>query len=152
MDAEQPLAALRAVESIPGRGTPGTRITYIYTGTAWSHSRGAGGLESWSSEQNPPSAALENDQWRADVEAAVLSSDKVNGIVIRPGAQYGRSGSMFEPFLLAPAHDAAKAGGTFEVIGRPETRLLLVHQDDLADLYVRAGERVSTVTREVGTS
>lgn len=50
---------------------------------------------------------------------------------------------MLEPFLLAPAHSAANAGGVFEVIGLPETRLLSVHQDDLADLYVRAAERVS---------
>jgi hypothetical protein len=75
MDAEQPLGALRAVEAVAGRGLPGTRITYIYTGTSWSHSRGTGGLEAWSSEQSPPTAAYENDSWRRDVETAVLSSE-----------------------------------------------------------------------------
>lgn len=158
MDAEQPLGALRAVEAIPGRGTNGTRITYIYTGTSGSHSRGLGGLDTWSTEQNP---AASQEAWRTEVETAVLNSewrcpnivrpamlplttgDKVNGIVIRPAVLYGRSGSMLEPFLFAPAYDAAKAGGTFEVIGLPETRFLTVHQDDLADLYLRAGERVS---------
>lgn len=73
--------------------------------------------------------------------------DKVNGIVIRPAVLYGRSGSMLEPFLLAPAYDAAKSSGTFDVIGLNDTRLLMVHQDDLADLYLRAGERVSANVR-----
>jgi hypothetical protein len=75
MDPEQPLAALRAVEAIGGRGGPATRVTYIYSGSAASHSRGAGGLEAWGSEQNPQSAVLEGDAWRAEVEAAVLASE-----------------------------------------------------------------------------
>lgn len=140
-EAETPLAALRAVEEIGSRGTPGVRVTYIYTGSAWSHARGTGGLDKWSSEQLPPTAALEVSSWQREVEAAVLSSARVNGIVIRPGTLYGRSGSTLEPFLLAPAYDAAKAGREFEAVGLPDTRLLMVHQDDLADLYLRAGER-----------
>lgn len=48
---------------------------------------------------------------------------------------------MLEPFLLAGAYDAAKNGTEFDVIGRPDTRLQTVHQDDLADLFLRAGER-----------
>lgn len=116
-------------------------MTYIFTGGAWSHSRGNGGLDKWSSEQLPPASELEVSAWQREVEAAVLSSPRVNGIVIRPGTLYGRSGSMLEPFLLAPAYDAAKAGREFDAIGLPDTRLLMVHQDDLADLYLRAGER-----------
>lgn len=65
----------------------------------------------------------------------------MNGIVIRPGVQYGRSASMLEPFLFAPAQDAANAGREFEVVGLADTRLQTIHQDDLADLFLRAGER-----------
>jgi hypothetical protein len=140
-EAETPLAALRGVEEITSRGSAGTRVTYIFTGGAWSHSRGNGGLDKWSSEQLPPSSDLEVAAWQREVEAAVLGSTRVNGIVIRPGTLYGRSGSMLEPFLLAPAYDAAKAGREFDAVGLPDTRLLMVHQDDLADLYLRAGER-----------
>lgn len=74
MDAEQPLGALRAIEAVAGRGTPGTRITYIYTGSTWSHMKGSGGLDTWSSEQNPHSNTLDG-AWRREVEEAVLGSE-----------------------------------------------------------------------------
>jgi hypothetical protein len=50
---------------------------------------------------------------------------------------------MFEPFAFAQARDAGKESREFSVVGFPDTRFLTVHQDDLADLFVRAGERVS---------
>ncbi|BEI85911.1 hypothetical protein CcaverHIS002_0601980 [Cutaneotrichosporon cavernicola] len=140
-ESETPLAALRGVEEIASRGSAGTKVTYIFTGGAWSHSRGHGGLDKWSSEQLPPTSDLEVAAWQREVEQAVLSSARVNGVVIRPGTLYGRSGSLLEPFLLGPAYDAAKAGREFDAVGLPDTRLLMVHQDDLADLFLRVGER-----------
>ncbi|KAL1411505.1 hypothetical protein Q8F55_002466 [Vanrija albida] len=117
-DAEGPLKSFRLVESLATRGGPAQKITYIYTGSV-----------------------AEDAPWRWDVEREILSSDKVNGIVIRPGVLYGRSGATLEPFLLAPAYDAGRAGAEFETIGFAETRLSLIHQDDLADLFLRVAER-----------
>lgn len=48
--------------------------------------------------------------------------------------------------VFGPAQKAGK-GQTFKVVGRPETRLLTIHTDDLADLYVRVAERVRISSR-----
>lgn len=74
-------------------------------------------------------------------EFELTAGNAVNGIVIRAGILYGRSGSTLEPYLFAPAYDASKNGGAFDTVGFPETRVLMVHQDDLAELVVRAAER-----------
>jgi nucleoside-diphosphate-sugar epimerase len=39
---------------------------------------------------------------------------------------------------------AAGKGQTFKVVGKKETRLSTIHADDLADLYVRIADRVSS--------
>lgn len=59
---------------------------------------------------------------------------------------YGRTGSLFGMLVFEPALAAAKKGEKFETPGLPETRFLTIHQDDLADLYVRVAERVSFTT------
>lgn len=90
----------------------------------------------WLSPLSPTDRAAALPLW-----LQLTSGNSVNGIVIRAGILYGRSGSTLEPYLFAPAYDASKNGGIFDTVGYPETRVLMVHQDDLAELVVRAAER-----------
>jgi len=41
------------------------------------------------------------------------------------------------------ALEAQKKGEKFEAIGMPDARFGTIHQDDLADLFVKVAERVS---------
>lgn len=68
----------------------------------------------------------------------------MHGIVIRPGVLYGRSGSLPGMMIFQPAIEAQKKGEKFDAIGIQDARLGTIHQDDLADLFVRVAERVSS--------
>ena len=59
----------------------------------------------------------------------------LNGIVVRPGLLYGRSGS-----LLAPFFQSASEGNVWYP-GKPGGRFAFIHTDDLADLFLRAIEK-----------
>jgi hypothetical protein len=57
---------------------------------------------------------------------------------------YGRSQSFVASYILDLAFAASKTQHkTFETVGDEDTRWLTAHQDDVAELYVRVGERVS---------
>ena len=45
--------------------------------------------------------------------------------------------------IFQAAHAAKQKGEKFEAIGMDSARLGTIHQDDLADLFVRVAERVS---------
>lgn len=45
---------------------------------------------------------------------------------------------------FGPAREAAKKGEVFSVPAYKDTRYPIIHRDDLADLYVRVAERVSS--------
>lgn len=63
--------------------------------------------------------------------------------MVAPTCLYGRSGSYFAYYHFDAALAAVEKGEKeFETIMRDDSRLLTIHQDDLADLYVRVGERV----------
>ncbi|ORY30349.1 hypothetical protein BCR39DRAFT_529303 [Naematelia encephala] len=116
--------------------------TYIYTGGLWSLSRGDGGLESWTDERQPRSDYNPTVAWRAEIEDVVLLEDKVNGTVIRPPIIYGYAASYVGVNIFEPAYKALKDGKkTFETTAAEHTRWQTIHTDDLADLYVRVGER-----------
>ncbi|ORY30343.1 hypothetical protein BCR39DRAFT_466725, partial [Naematelia encephala] len=141
MGFDVPLKTFKLVEELSKDRPDGAKITYIYTGGSWVHSRGTGGLDTWTSEQQPHSGQNVLTAWRWNVEKEVLASKQVQGIVIRPSNLYGSSGSLFSMFLFKPAYEAANKSEEFDVILKSDTRLLTVHQDDLADLYVRCAER-----------
>lgn len=44
---------------------------------------------------------------------------------------------------FGPAREAAKNGEAFRATALKDTRWPTIHKDDLADLYLRVGERVS---------
>jgi nucleoside-diphosphate-sugar epimerase len=73
---------------------------------------------------------------------AEWSADEVHGIVIRPGILYGRSGSLPGMMVFKAALEAQKNGEQFEAIGMRDARFGTIHQDDLADLFLRVAERV----------
>ena len=64
-----------------------------------------------------------------------MRSESLNGIVVRPALLYGRSGS-----LLAPLFKSAYEGNV-AWYGRPGGRYAMIHQDDLADLILKAAEK-----------
>lgn len=81
--------------------------------------------------------------WRPAIEQAVISNKVFNGIVIRPGMVYGRSGSL-TAMIFEEATKAAQNGHeTFAWPATPGKRWMTVHQDDLAELFLRVGEAVS---------
>jgi len=104
------------------------------------HSRGTGGLETWTSETQPHSGQVKLTQWRWAVEEKVLASTDLYASVIRPALLYGHDGSLLQTLFKA-AYEAAQKGEEFETFYRPDTRWMLVHADDCADLFLRVGER-----------
>ncbi|KIR68452.1 hypothetical protein I312_100465 [Cryptococcus bacillisporus CA1280] len=131
------------LSAVKDRPKWGPKPTYIYTAGHWVFSRGAGGLDKWTDERRPALAALNSPTiWRTKVMEPVLSNENVNGIVVAPTCLYGRSGSYFAYYHFDAALAAVEKGEKeFETIMRDDSRLLTIHQDDLADLYVRVGER-----------
>lgn len=122
------------------RGSP--KPTYIYTSGLWVNARGNGGLDKWADERQPTSTFNSAVQWRPEIEGPVLTSDKVNGIVIRPGVVYGKDGSFFGFYIFDQALAASKAGNKeWETPYEEDTRVASIHTDDAADLYLRVAER-----------
>ncbi|KAI0340672.1 NAD(P)-binding protein [Trametopsis cervina] len=112
------------------------KVTFIYTSGAWV----------WGDDRNKiitdttaPSKPLSIVAWRPAVEQNILKSEIVNSVVIRPTLVYGRSSS-----LLGLAFQRAYEG-KLTWPGTPGGRLAVIHQDDLADLYVRAAENGPSV-------
>lgn len=54
----------------------------------------------------------------------------------------GGSGSLSATAWFGPAREAAKKGEELRAAAFKDTRWPTIHKDDLADLYVRVGERV----------
>lgn len=77
----------------------------------------------------------------------------LNGIVVRPALLYGCGGSLLAPLFAAAAEagkwsSAASAAetdndGIVRWTGRAGGRYTVIHMDDLADLYLRVGERAA---------
>ncbi|PKC16972.1 NAD-P-binding protein [Rhizophagus irregularis] len=93
------------------------------------------------------STSLKTDKklmtWRPSIEKAIVESKFINGIVIRPGGVYGKSGS-----LTALWFEGAIKGELFG-IGTKDVRWCLVHVDDLADSYLRAVERAELISGQI---
>ncbi|KAK7437632.1 hypothetical protein VKT23_018531 [Stygiomarasmius scandens] len=77
---------------------------------------------------------------RDRVEPDILKSGILNGIVIRATFVYGRSGSIFSMMF-----ERFRQEGRVSWPGTPGGKLTTVHQDDLADLYVRAAEKAQVI-------
>jgi nucleoside-diphosphate-sugar epimerase len=121
-----------AVEALIAAGRRGARPkTLIYTSGVWVHGDTGGRLV----DETTPLAPIALVAWRPAHERLVLEAAEVRGLVIRPGCVYGGPGG-----LTAPWFAAASAGKAPTVVGDGGNRWAMVHADDLAEAYVRAGE------------
>ncbi|KAH0826232.1 hypothetical protein J3R83DRAFT_5690 [Lanmaoa asiatica] len=124
-------AVAAAAQSTRPNGSP--KVSFIYTSGVWVHGQST---DEFVSDTTPLSNPVPLVAWRPHVEQAVLKHDRINGIVIRPAALYGKGGSMFESVF-----EAAETGRQVAWYGKPGGRFSLIHADDLADVYVRAVEK-----------
>jgi len=114
-----------------------TKLTYIETSGAWVH---GDNRDEVITDTTPTAAPHPFVAWRAFHERDVVGNALLNGIVIRPVWVIGRSGSHLGNLLFPGAH-----AGEVVCAGTPGARYSIIHQDDLADAYVRAVERGSIV-------
>jgi nucleoside-diphosphate-sugar epimerase len=121
----------KAVEALLGAAAGGGRQpVFLYTSGCWVYGDTGGRIADETSAVNPPAyAAL-----RPGIERRVLEARGVRGIVMRPGCLYGGPGG-----LTAAWFDGALRG-TPEVVGDESARWAMIHEDDVADAYVRAAE------------
>lgn len=125
---------LRAVTDAVGQHRPphAPKITYVYTSGVLVHGDSRKDIVNDTTPITSPSDFV---AWRPAFEQTVLTSTAVNGIVVRPSYLYGRSGSL-TAILFGSAYK-----GRARWYGKPGGRASLIHQDDLADFYVRVIER-----------
>ncbi len=105
--------------------------TVLFTSGVWVH----GGTGDKLVDETAPLSPAKLVAWRPAHERLVLESDRIRGIVIRPGCVYGRQGSMTNSWFEGAFKEHA-----LRVIGDGANRWAMVHIDDLAQGYVRAAE------------
>ncbi len=105
--------------------------TVIYTSGVWVHGSTGDRLV----DETAPLSPVKLVSWRPAHERMVLESDRIRGIVIRPGCVYGRQGSLTNSWFEGAYRDRS-----LKVIGDGSGRWSMVHIDDLAQAYVRAAE------------
>jgi nucleoside-diphosphate-sugar epimerase len=150
--ADQALGIFNAfLEAVSGRPKGSPRPTYVYCSGHYVMARGYGGLDAWSDERQPAEAPINKGTiWRTKIEGAVRAEESINGIVVRPACVYGSSGSYFGDYHFKPALEALEAGKTeFESIISDNGKILTIHQDDAADLFVRVAEAAPAARGEV---
>ena len=111
------------------------KMTYIYTSGIWVH--GESSVDTVT-DTTPITNPVQIVDWRIDREQDVIKSQVLNGIVIRASMVYGRNAGVIEPLFWNAATE-----GKVAWYGRPGGRVPSVHQDDLADLFVKAMEKSS---------
>jgi nucleoside-diphosphate-sugar epimerase len=114
-------------------GRKGSARTLIYTSGVWVYGDTGAGCADESSPTNPPklvAARVENESFVLSCARSELAT-----IVIRPGCVYGGQGS-----LTAAWFDSASRHGAARIVGDGSQRWAMIHVEDLAELYLRAGE------------
>jgi nucleoside-diphosphate-sugar epimerase len=125
----------KAVKAV--RPTYAVKLTYVETSGTWVHGDNRDEIVT---DTTPTATPHPFAAWQAVHERNVVGSTLLNGIVIRPVWVIGRSGSRLGSMLFPSAHAGEVMG-----IGTPGGRYATIHQDDLADAYLRAVERGSIV-------
>ncbi|KAL6303959.1 NAD(P)-binding protein [Sparassis latifolia] len=110
------------------------KLGYIYTSGTWVHGDNRTDIIT---DTTPIVSSIELTSWRPAVEQVIATSSAVNGLVIRPSLLYGRSGSLLALMFKSAYEGKAKWFGT------PGGRFSLIHQDDLATMFVLAAEKSS---------
>ena len=109
----------------------------VYTSGTWIYGDTGGRRADEAAPLQPPAYAAD----RIQHERRVLDADGIRGLVLRPGCVYGGRGSLTAMWF----EGASK--GRLEIVGDGSARWAMVHEDDLADAYVRAA--VSGLSGEV---
>jgi len=115
------LEAARSGERLP---------VFLYTSGCWIYGDTAGRIADETSALNPPAYA----KLRPGTERRVLEAGGVRGIVMRPGCLYGGPGGLTAAWFAGALRRAP------EVVGDGRARWAMVHEEDVADAYVRAAE------------
>ena len=124
----------KAIETLIEAGRRGAKPkTLILTSGVWVH----GDTGDRMADETTPLNPINLVAWRPAHELLVLQASGVRGLVIRPGCVYGGPGG-----LTASWFADASAGKPPTVVGDGRNRWTMVHADDLADAYLRAGESV----------
>jgi len=105
--------------------------TLIYTSGVWVYGNTQGSLVDETTPLNPPKMVAR----RPATEQLVLNASDVRGLVIRPGCVYGYQGGLTGMWFAAAAKEK-----TLTAVGDGSNRWTMVHADDLANAYLRAGE------------
>jgi nucleoside-diphosphate-sugar epimerase len=121
-------------KSLRPAGSP--KITFIYTSGIVVHGEYQNDIVT---DTTPITKPGDIAKGHAVQEVAVRENHVFNGIVIRPGFVFGRSmvGSAFGAMLF----DQVRKTGKVVWPGKPGGHLPVIHQDDLADMYLRAAEK-----------
>ena len=124
-------AAIEALASEGGRA--GHKRTLIYTSGVWVYGDTRGERVDEGSALNPAKLVAQ----RVQSEELVLSRAGAHlaSIVIRAGCVYGGRGS-----LTAAWFESAQRRGAARIVGDGSQRWAMVHVEDLAQLYLLAGE------------
>ena len=121
-----------AARQLRPQGAP--KLTYIYTSGTWVHGDNRNDTVTDTTPIRKPAVLV---AWRPSQEQCVINDKNLNGMVIRPGLLYGRSGSLFANFFKSASE------GSVWYPGKPGGRFALIHTDDLADMFVRALEKAA---------
>jgi len=113
---------------------PEKRFTFIYTSGIWVY--GSSLAKTFDETDDTESLSLPIVAWRPPLEKRIVKSKEFNGLVIRPGMLYGRSGSIYG-ILFSQVES-----GNVTLFNDDQTRFCPVHSDDLAEAYVNAVERI----------
>jgi len=105
--------------------------TLIYTSGVWVYGDTRGALVDETTPLNPPKMVAR----RPGIEQLVLNAGDVRGLVIRPGCVYGYQGGLTGMWFAGATKE-----NNLSAVGDGANRWTMVHADDLADAYLRAGE------------
>jgi nucleoside-diphosphate-sugar epimerase len=105
--------------------------TLIYTSGVWVYGSTRGMLVDETAPLNPPRMVAR----RPATEQLVLAAGDVRGLVIRPGCVYGYQGGLTGTWFSGAVHEK-----NLSAVGDGGNRWTMVHADDLADAFLRAGQ------------
>ncbi len=105
--------------------------TLIYTSGVWVYGNTQGTRVDETTPLNPPKMVAR----RPATEQLVLKAGDVRGLVIRPGCVYGYQGGLTGMWFAGAVQEKS-----LSAVGDGGNRWTMVHADDLADAYLRAGE------------
>jgi len=128
-----------------GRKPTDPKLGFIYTSGVWVHGSGSE-LYSEARPLGLHTKPADIVAWRPDLESQILASrDILDVTIVRPALLYGGDGSIWKMWLEPIRQAAIGNGGEAAIFGDPASAVLLVHKDDLADLYVKVVEQFTVI-------